>query len=178
MQTPKAAASERLYVFRVRSTRKGTVLIGCLWHLLRRTVYLHRNYKSFTSLISIALKSAATGCIIVATFVSAVRLLREHKSDGVAHGCELSIGVGQGEFTDISAKLDTVKVDTVSLPIALGLWLMMWPVLTKARAAAAAPIPGSPCECSNWQLLVATLGRAFCPSVPLQSLDQLISRGV
>ena len=32
---------------------------------------------------------------------------------------------------DMSEKLDTVKVDTVSLPIALGLWLMMWPVLTK-----------------------------------------------
>ena len=34
-------------------------------------------------------------------------------------------------FADMSEKLDTVKVDTVSLPIALGLWLMMWPVLTK-----------------------------------------------
>lgn len=32
----------------------------------------------------------------------------------------------------MSEKLDTVKVDSVSLPIALGLWLMMWPVLTKA----------------------------------------------
>ena len=36
---------------------------------------------------------------------------------------------------DMSEKLDTVKVDTVSLPIALGLWLMMWPVLTKVRGA-------------------------------------------
>lgn len=35
---------------------------------------------------------------------------------------------------DMSEKLNTVKVDTVSLPIALGLWLMMWPVLTKASA--------------------------------------------
>jgi hypothetical protein len=34
---------------------------------------------------------------------------------------------------DMSEKLNTVKVDTVSLPIALGLWLMMWPVLTKVR---------------------------------------------
>ena len=37
---------------------------------------------------------------------------------------------------DMSEKLDTVKVDTVSLPIALGLWLMMWPVLTKVGASA------------------------------------------
>jgi arsenite transporter len=36
---------------------------------------------------------------------------------------------------DMSEKLDTVKVDTVSLPIALGLWLMMWPVLTKVGAS-------------------------------------------
>ncbi len=36
---------------------------------------------------------------------------------------------------DISDKLQTTKIDTVSLPIAVGLWLMMWPVLTKARSA-------------------------------------------
>lgn len=38
-----------------------------------------------------------------------------------------------GMCADISGKLQTTKVDTVSLPIALGLWLMMWPVLTKVR---------------------------------------------
>ena len=44
------------------------------------------------------------------------------------------IGVLLGNFTDISEKLDTVQIDTVSLPIALGLWLMMWPVLCKVGA--------------------------------------------
>lgn len=43
------------------------------------------------------------------------------------------IGVLLGYFTDISNALDTVKIDTVSLPIAIGLWLMMWPVLCKVR---------------------------------------------
>ena len=43
---------------------------------------------------------------------------------------------------DMSEKLDTVKVDTVSLPIALGLWLMMWPVLTKVGASARRPHAG------------------------------------
>lgn len=43
------------------------------------------------------------------------------------------VGVFLGKYTSISAALDTTKVSTVSLPIALGLWLMMWPVLCKVR---------------------------------------------
>ena len=36
-------------------------------------------------------------------------------------------------FTDLDYTLDAVKIDTVSLPIALGLLLMMYPVLAKVR---------------------------------------------
>jgi ACR3 family arsenite transporter len=36
-------------------------------------------------------------------------------------------------FTDLDDTLDAVKIDTVSLPIALGLLLMMYPVLAKVR---------------------------------------------
>lgn len=43
------------------------------------------------------------------------------------------LGVVLGYFTDIGTVLDVVQVDTVSLPIAIGLWLMMWPVLCKVR---------------------------------------------
>lgn len=43
------------------------------------------------------------------------------------------LGVVLGYFTDIGIVLDTVKIDTVSLPIAIGLWMMMWPVLCKVR---------------------------------------------
>lgn len=43
------------------------------------------------------------------------------------------LGVVLGYFTDIGTVLNVVQVDTVSLPIAIGLWLMMWPVLCKVR---------------------------------------------
>lgn len=39
----------------------------------------------------------------------------------------------------VKASLETVQVDKVSLPVALGLWGMMWPVLAKVSAA------GLPC---------------------------------
>lgn len=42
-------------------------------------------------------------------------------------------GVLLGNYTGISTALDTAKVAGVSLPIAVGLWLMMWPVLAKVR---------------------------------------------
>lgn len=48
---------------------------------------------------------------------------------------------------DMSEKLDTVKVDTVSLPIALGLWLMMWPVLTKVHSSEGAACQAVPVQC-------------------------------
>lgn len=43
------------------------------------------------------------------------------------------LGVILGKFTNIEDKLQTVEVATVSLPIAIGLWMMMWPVLTKVQ---------------------------------------------
>jgi arsenite transporter len=43
-------------------------------------------------------------------------------------------GIGLGRlFPDLNDWLDTVKIGTVSLPIALGLLLMMYPVLAKVR---------------------------------------------
>jgi ACR3 family arsenite transporter len=46
----------------------------------------------------------------------------------------MATGIGLGRaFPDIGARLDTVKLDTVSLPIAIGLLWMMYPVLAKVR---------------------------------------------
>ncbi|QRK04666.1 ACR3 family arsenite efflux transporter [Archangium violaceum] len=46
----------------------------------------------------------------------------------------MGLGIGLGRaFPDLGARLDTVKLDTVSLPIALGLLWMMYPVLAKVR---------------------------------------------
>ncbi|HSP80324.1 MAG TPA: ACR3 family arsenite efflux transporter [Myxococcaceae bacterium] len=46
----------------------------------------------------------------------------------------MALGIGLGKaFPDLGARLDTVKLDTVSLPIALGLLWMMYPVLAKVR---------------------------------------------
>ncbi|MFM8858177.1 MAG: arsenic resistance protein, partial [Actinomycetota bacterium] len=42
------------------------------------------------------------------------------------------IVLGRG-FPDLDDALDNVKIDTVSLPIALGLLLMMYPVLAKVK---------------------------------------------
>ncbi len=43
-------------------------------------------------------------------------------------------GLGLGRtFPDLNDALDTIKIDTVSLPIALGLLAMMYPVLAKVR---------------------------------------------
>lgn len=46
----------------------------------------------------------------------------------------MGLGVLLGNFVDgIQDAFDGVKIEGVSLPIALGLWLMMWPVLCKVR---------------------------------------------
>ncbi|WP_434345765.1 ACR3 family arsenite efflux transporter [Myxococcus virescens] len=46
----------------------------------------------------------------------------------------MGLGIGLGRaFPDLGARLDTVKLDTVSLPIAIGLLWMMYPVLAKVR---------------------------------------------
>lgn len=49
-------------------------------------------------------------------------------------GVAMAVGVLLGRaFPDLGAQLDRVKIDTVSLPIAVGLLLMMYPVLAKVR---------------------------------------------
>jgi ACR3 family arsenite transporter len=49
-------------------------------------------------------------------------------------GVAMAVGVGLGRlFPGLDDTLDRVKIDTVSLPIALGLLLMMYPVLAKVR---------------------------------------------
>jgi ACR3 family arsenite transporter len=49
-------------------------------------------------------------------------------------GVAMFLGIGLGRvFPDLNDTLDRIKVDTVSLPIALGLLLMMYPVLAKVR---------------------------------------------
>ncbi|HEX4902596.1 MAG TPA: ACR3 family arsenite efflux transporter [Acidimicrobiales bacterium] len=49
-------------------------------------------------------------------------------------GVAMALGIGLGRlFPGLDETLDRVKVDTVSLPIAVGLLLMMYPVLAKVR---------------------------------------------
>ncbi len=46
----------------------------------------------------------------------------------------MAVGIGLGRaFSGLNRTLDTVKIGSVSLPIALGLLLMMYPVLAKVR---------------------------------------------
>ena len=49
---------------------------------------------------------------------------------GLAMGAGLALGA---IFPNLDSQLDSVKIDTVSLPIAMGLLLMMYPVLAKVR---------------------------------------------
>jgi ACR3 family arsenite transporter len=49
-------------------------------------------------------------------------------------GAAMALGLALGRmFPDLNDALDKVKIDTVSLPIAVGLLLMMYPVLAKVR---------------------------------------------
>lgn len=49
-------------------------------------------------------------------------------------GLAMAIGIGLGRaFPDLNDQLDKVKIDTVSLPIAIGLFAMMYPVLAKVK---------------------------------------------
>jgi ACR3 family arsenite transporter len=49
-------------------------------------------------------------------------------------GVAMVVGLGLGQvFPGLDDSLDRIKLDTVSLPIALGLLLMMYPVLAKVR---------------------------------------------
>jgi arsenite transporter len=46
----------------------------------------------------------------------------------------MAAGILIGEFVHpVPRALNRVEIVTVSLPITLGLWLMMWPVLTKVQ---------------------------------------------
>jgi ACR3 family arsenite efflux pump ArsB len=46
----------------------------------------------------------------------------------------MAAGILIGEFVrPVPQALNRVEIVTVSLPITLGLWLMMWPVLTKVQ---------------------------------------------
>jgi ACR3 family arsenite transporter len=49
-------------------------------------------------------------------------------------GVAMLVGIGLGKvFTGLDDALDAVKIDTVSLPIAIGLLAMMYPVLAKVK---------------------------------------------
>ena len=49
-------------------------------------------------------------------------------------GAAMVLGIGLGRaFPDLNDQLDKVKIDTVSLPIAIGLFAMMYPVLAKVK---------------------------------------------
>src|SRR3546814_271064 len=49
-------------------------------------------------------------------------------------GAAMLLGIGLGRlFPGLDETLDRVKIDTISLPIAVGLLLMMYPVLAKVR---------------------------------------------
>ncbi|MGK2930820.1 MAG: ACR3 family arsenite efflux transporter [Acidimicrobiales bacterium] len=49
-------------------------------------------------------------------------------------GAAMVVGIGLGKvFPGLDETLDRIKIDTVSLPIAVGLLLMMYPVLAKVR---------------------------------------------
>src|SRR3546814_14848463 len=55
-------------------------------------------------------------------------------------GAAMALGIGLGRlFPGLADALDRVKIDTVSLPIAVGLLLMIYPVLSKVRS----PNPGT-----------------------------------
>ena len=59
----------------------------------------------------------------------------------------MAIGIGLGNiFPEIGPQLDAVKIDTVSLPIAIGLLWMMYPVLAKVKYGKIPEIAG------NWQM--------------------------
>lgn len=49
-------------------------------------------------------------------------------------GLAMALGIGLGKvFTGLDSTLEKVKIDTVSLPIAIGLFAMMYPVLAKVK---------------------------------------------
>jgi protein-tyrosine-phosphatase len=58
-------------------------------------------------------------------------------------GAAMALGIVLGKvFTGLDDTLDRVKIDTVSLPIAIGLLLMMYPVLAKVQYASIGHVVG------------------------------------
>jgi ACR3 family arsenite transporter len=85
----------------------------------------------------------------------------------------LGIGLGRA-FPNLGAQLDTVKLDTVSLPIAVGLLWMMYPVLAKVRYGELGRMAGkgklfATSLVLNWvvgPLLMVALAWLFLPDMP------------
>lgn len=64
----------------------------------------------------------------------------------------MAIGIGLGKvFPDMGETLDKIKLDTVSLPIAIGLLWMMYPVLAKVKYGKIPSIAG------NWKMSATSL---------------------
>jgi ACR3 family arsenite transporter len=59
----------------------------------------------------------------------------------------MAVGIGLGKiFPSLGPALDSIKLDTVSLPIAIGLLWMMYPVLAKVKYEKIPAIAG------NWKM--------------------------
>ena len=87
----------------------------------------------------------------------------------------MALGIGLGRLIpSLADRLDTVKVGSVSLPIALGLLLMMYPVLAKVRYDRLDRVTGDhrllvTSLVLNWVLgpaLMFTLAWVFLPDLP------------
>ncbi len=90
-------------------------------------------------------------------------------------GAAMFTGIALGRiFPDLNHTLDRVKIDTVSLPIAIGLLLMMYPVLAKVRYADIGHVAGDrrllgTSLVLNWLVgpaLMFTLAWVFLPDLP------------
>ena len=89
-------------------------------------------------------------------------------------GVAMVVGIALGKmFTGLDDTLDSVKIDTVSLPIAIGLFAMMYPVLAKVRYRSIGNvIERRPLVMSlvlNWvigPLLMFTLAWLLLPDLP------------
>ncbi len=90
-------------------------------------------------------------------------------------GAAMLLGLALGrEFSGLDSTLDAVKVGTVSLPIALGLLAMMYPVLAKVRYDRVGAVARDrrlivPSLLLNWVIgpaLMFTLAWLFLPDLP------------
>jgi arsenite transporter len=90
-------------------------------------------------------------------------------------GAAMLLGLGLGRlFPGLNDTLDRIKIDTVSLPIAVGLLLMMYPVLAKVRYGDLGRVTGDrrllgTSLVLNWLVgpaLMFTLAWVFLPDLP------------